>query len=336
MPRLRLRTARSDRTASAATCAAAAVQRDPEERRAEWQVADGEEPDHVQHGVEHRQAELAAEQDETDDRPEEPGDEHPDANTEPALEREPEPRVQRRKHEHEGVRLEERKADGHEPEQRQRDDESRQALVASGHRDGHERPADDQPRERECADENEHAEERRRLEELRVRRQRQGLARGEDPRERTDPDEERPEGPDPETRPLRPDRRREREATTPATHDEVDDAEREGDDRQDEREPRGPAARRAIGEEQAVGSPKRSADAPVEGAHERLRGSPQLSEALAARRRPADALTVRGHGERGQSAGEEAALLVLCERHAEIHELRRQRRQGRARHRPPP
>ena len=259
-----------------------------------------------------------------DDRPEEPGDERSDANTEPALEREPEPRVQRGKHEHEGVGLEEGKSDGHEPEQRKGDDESRQALVASGHRDGHERPADDQPCERECADENEHAEERRRLEELRVRRQRQGLARGKDPRERTDPDEERPEGPDPETRPLRPDRRGERKATAPASHDEVDDAEREGNHRQDKREACGPPARRAIGEEQAVGSPKRSADAPVEGAHQRLRGSPQLSEALPARRRPADALTLRGHGERRQSAGEEAALLVLCEWHAEIHELRRQ------------
>ena len=108
-----------------------------------------------------------------------------------------------------------------------------------------------------------------------------------------------------------PDRRRERKPPTPASHDEVDDAERERHHGEDEREPGRPPARGAVGEEQAVGCPKRAADASIERAHERLRGTSELSEALAARGsrhrlRSGSVVMVSG----GEAAREEAALLV--------------------------
>ena len=78
---------------------------EPEERGAEREVADGEEPDDVERGVRHREAQLPAQQDEPDHGPGEP-DEERITRAVSGLERQPEPRIQRRQHEHEGVGLE--------------------------------------------------------------------------------------------------------------------------------------------------------------------------------------------------------------------------------------
>jgi hypothetical protein len=114
-----------------------------------------------------------------------------------------------------------------------------------------------------------------------------------------------------------------------AQDDEIDDAEREGDDGEDQREPRRPPARRAIGEEDAVGCAERSTHAPVERAHESLRRATQLPEAADPRCRVATRTAGGRHRERGDVARQEAPLLIERERHAEIDELGRDGRQGR-------
>ena len=77
----------------------------PRSAELERQVADGEEADHVQHRVEHRQPELVPEQQQPDDRPEQARREDDGSHGGAAVEWEPEPRVERRQHEHERVGL---------------------------------------------------------------------------------------------------------------------------------------------------------------------------------------------------------------------------------------
>ena len=199
--------------------------------------------------------------------------------------------------------------------------------------DPHEVPTCDEPAENERRQQNEDTEDRGVVEERRVRRQRERRARREDAGEGADPHEDAAECPHAEPRALRAQGGPERKRTPPPANDQIDDSERERDDAQYQRQTCGPTTRSTIGEEEAVGRAKRSPDARVERADQRLGRATELTEPLGCGCRAGDGRRgrpVRRERDRRQSGGEETALLVERERHSEVDELRRNGRKRRA------
>ena len=96
----------------AATCAAAASQTSVDEHRRQRDVADRRETDRSRAPRPRSRCRARrARRRSATQRPGEPGCEEKHALPEPALDRQPEPRVERREHEHEGIRLREREHD---------------------------------------------------------------------------------------------------------------------------------------------------------------------------------------------------------------------------------
>ena len=236
-----------------------------EERRAEREVADGER------GRRRTAARRAADSPSSfasrtsaDDRAEETEQRARGSHPRRPSSGEPEPRVERRQHEHERVGLEHGEPDRDDPSQPRARRRSRRAARRRSGRPAERGavvrraiPARTRPRERGAP--------RTGVVRRTTSRAAAGAARrsGGSP-QRAEPDEQPAERPDAETRALRTQAGLNGSLAPPPADDQVDDSESERHDGEDEGETYGPPARGPVGEEEAVGRAERSADAGVE------------------------------------------------------------------------